>query len=207
MIKTIKTLIFFKPSQKSVEFVCDVFKITTKTTLIRGSEIVKHSAISFSNGKLKCCYSLTHNKECINIPNTSSYINPVLNVEESDISRKKTLNSDLASTFGLDILKLSSYYFFNKLHITPFDNSKKLIYGSNSNKVIYYLDVKDAKNSSNFVINNKKLEKIEISKEEFSKNFTAGILDFNQKNHEELKNELHVDINSVNFKLFNNIDS
>lgn len=71
----------------------------------------------------------------------------------------------------------------------------------------YHLDVKEIKNSSNFVIKNNKLEKIEISKEEFSKNFTAGILNFNQKNQEELKNELHLDINSANFKLFNHIDS
>lgn len=206
MVKIIKILRFLFPSQKDTQFVCEVFKIATKVLCVRESKIIKHSAISFSHKDLKCYYSLTHNKTCINTPESSSFISPILNIQECDVFDKKTLNPNIAAEFGLNILKLSSHHFFNKSFITAFDNSKMLVYRSNSNKITYHFDKKETDELVNSAFDAKKLNNFKISKKEFSKIFTAEIIDFKDKNYQEWGRELHIELNSKNFKLSSHID-
>lgn len=81
-----------------------------------------------------------------------------------------------------------------------------LVYRSNSNKITYHFDKKETDELVNSAFDAKKLNNFKISKKEFSKIFTAEIIDFKDKNCQEWGRELHIELNSKNFKLSSHID-
>ena len=162
--------------------------------------ILKHSAIIPKyNNKDSIGFTLTHNKDSINILGTKSYVNLIKNISSNQILIEKNIDSPEMNSFTLKIKQLCFYEFLIKNHISCFDNSKILKFGTNSNRILIF----NKKFTNQYMTDKKYLDfsdKIAISEKDFLETYTLGaVTSFNTYNSLQIL-ESSINKNNLNIE-------